>query len=142
MPGIAPATEHRSRLFDPSIVLDRDIRLPDGTLLARAGAPVNPLERMALTRSLLFIDGRREVEVEWALAHGEAATVVLLAGSPLALARRHGRPIFFDQGGRLSGRFGLRATPARIAPAGTRLRITEVALVDDASGAATPEQRP
>ena len=142
VPGIAPATEHRSRLFDPSIVLDRDIRLPDGTLLARAGARVNPLARMPLTRDLLFIDGRRDVEVDWALAQGKAVTIVLLAGRPLALARRHGRPFFFDQGGRLSRRFGLRATPARIEPAGPRLRITEIPLRDDTSGVATPVQRP
>ena len=142
VPGIAPATVRRSRLFDPSIALDRDVRLPGGRLLARAGARVNPLERMALTRSLLFIDGRREVEVEWALARGDGARIVLVAGRPLALARRHGRPFFFDQGARLTDRFGLRATPALVEPAGTRLRITEVPLLDDARGGATAEQRP
>lgn len=143
VPGIAPAVEHHSRLFDPAVVLDRDIRLPDGTLLARAGARINPLVRMPLARDLLFIDGTREVEVEWALARADRSKIVLLAGRPLALSRRHRRPFFFDQGGRLKARFGIGATPTLIEAAGRRLRITEIPLPDDAGGGAqTPEQRP
>ena len=93
---------------------------------------VNPLERVALARDLLFVDGRREAEVAWALARENGsvrpAKIVLLAGRPLELARRHGRPFFFDQGGRLAARFGLRFTPSLVAQAGTRLRITEIPL--------------
>ena len=66
--GIAPATELRSRLVDPSVILDRDVRLPDGTLLAAAGTRLNPLEHVPLSRDLLFIDGRRPGEVSWALS--------------------------------------------------------------------------
>ena len=141
VPGIVPASEHRTRLFDPVVVADRGVRSADGTLLVRAGARIDPLEHVPLTRDLLLIDGRREAEVAWAL--GRAGTVVLLAGRPLELARRHGRRFFFDQGGRIAARLGVRVTPALVEAAGTRLRITEVALEDDAGGApATPEQRP
>ena len=124
--GIAPAAMHRSRLFDPSVVLDRDIHLADGTLLAAAGTRLNPLEHVPLRRDLLFIDGRREVEVDWALKRPDPATIVLLAGRPLDLTRRHGRPFFFDQGGRLAGRFGIAATPVVMAQEGLNLRLTEV----------------
>ena len=124
--GIAPAREARSRLFDPAIVVERDIRLPDGTLIAAAGARVSPLARHALTRDLLFVDGRREAEIAWALGHAKPAKIVLLAGRPLDLARSHGRAFFFDQGGRLAARFGLRFTPALVEQAGERLRITEI----------------
>ena len=128
VPGIAPARERRSRLFDPAIVVERDIRSPDGTLVAAAGARVNPLASHALTRDLLFIDGRRDAEIAWALAHGQPSKIVLLAGRPLELSRRHGRPFFFDQGGRLAARFALAATPARVSAEGTRLRIDEIPL--------------
>ena len=37
VPGITPATEERSRLFDPAITVARDIRTPDGTLVAAPG---------------------------------------------------------------------------------------------------------
>ena len=128
--GIAPATERRSRLIDPSVVLDRDVRLADGTLLAAAGTHLNPLEHIPLSRDLLFIDGRREAEVSWALDHAAPATVVLLAGRPLDLARRHGRAFHFDQGGRLADRFGLAATPAVVEQDGLHLRLTEVPVTD------------
>ena len=128
--GIAPATEYRTRLLDPSIDIDRDIRLPDGTLLAAAGTRVNPLAHAPLTRDLLFIDGRRTAEVFWALAHVAPSRIVLLAGRPLDLTRRHGRPFFFDQDGRLADRFGLAATPVLIVQEGLHLRVTEVPAPD------------
>ncbi|MDE0409778.1 MAG: type-F conjugative transfer system protein TraW [Alphaproteobacteria bacterium] len=126
VPDIAPAREERSRLFDPSITVARDIRTPGGELIAAAGTRVNPLVRTALIRDLLFVDGRRAAEVAWALAHDRPAKIVLLAGRPLDLARRHGRPFFFDQGGRLAARFGIAATPSLVEQAGSRLRITEI----------------
>ena len=43
VPGIAPAKEHRSRLLDPSIAVARDIRTPDGVLIAAAGARVKAI---------------------------------------------------------------------------------------------------
>ena len=125
-PGIAPAREERSRLFDPAITVARDIRAADGALIAAAGTRVNPLERVTLARDLLFVDGRHEAEIAWALAHERPAKIVLLAGRPLELMRRHRRPFFFDQGGRLAARFGLRFTPSLVEQAGSRLRITEI----------------
>jgi conjugal transfer pilus assembly protein TraW len=128
--GITPAAEHRTRLVDPSVVLERDVRLPDGTMLAAAGTHLNPLEHAPLGRDLLFIDGRRDTEVSWALTHAAPAKIVLLAGRPLDLSRRHGRPFFFDQDGRLAARFRLAATPVRIEQEGLHLRLTEVPLRD------------
>ena len=126
VPGIAPATERRSRLLDPAVTVARDIRTADGALIAAAGTRINPLERTGLARELLFVDGRREAEVAWALAHDRPAKIVLLAGRPLDLMRLHGRPFFFDTGGALAARFHIAATPALVAQDGTRLRITEV----------------
>ena len=137
VPGIVAATEKRSRLLDPSITVARDVWTPDGTLVAAVGTRVNPLERMTLTRDLLFVDGRRASEIAWALAReadgGRAARIVLVAGRPLELARRHRRPFFFDQDGVLAARFGIAATPSLVGQAGTLLRITEIP-VDDRDG--------
>ena len=110
VPGIAPATRERTRWFDPAITVARDIRAPDGTLIAGAGVRVNPLERMTLARDLLFVDGRREAEIAWALARqkesgrrprGERAAredraarrpaARPYAPAPPALLLRHGR---------------------------------------------------
>ena len=87
-----------------------------------------PLALRPLTQRLLFIDGRRPVEVEWALAQVAPTRIVLLAGRPFDLARAHGRAFYFDQSGALTERFGLRATPTRIRQEGLTLRIAEVPL--------------
>ena len=131
VPGIAPARVERIRLFDPSIALGRDIVDADGRLIAAAGTRLDPLARHRLTRDLLFIDGRRAVEVDWALAHEGPAKIVLLAGRPLALARARARSFFFDQGGRLAARLGLAFTPSLVEQAGSKLRITEVPLAGE-----------
>ena len=127
---VLPARVRRTRLFDPSVTLEEDVRAADGTLLAARGARVNPLTTHPLTRDLLFIDGTRPVEVAWALRHEKPSVIVLLAGRPLDLTRAHGRVFFFDQGGRLTRRFGLLATPSVVAAAGSTLKITEVPLED------------
>ena len=141
VPGIAPARTERTRLFDPAIVVERDIRTPDGALIAAAGTRIDPLARMTLARDLLFVDGRRNLEIAWALAReietGRPAKIVLLAGRPLDLMRRHRRAFFFDTGGRLAARFGLRFTPASVEQAGALLRISEFPVEDrDAPGSA------
>ncbi len=146
VPGIAPAREARSRMFDPAITVERDIRLPDGTLIAAAGTRIDPLARHPLTRDLLFVDGRREAEIAWALEHARPAKIVLLAGRPLDLARAHGRAFFFDQDGRLAARFGIAATPALVEQAGSQLRISEFPVEDrddpgSVSGAGPKPQR-
>ena len=141
VPGIAPATQERSRPFDPAITVARDIRTPDGTLIATAGTQVNPLEHLPLTRALLFIDGRSEAEIAWALAHDRPAKIVLLAGRPLDLMRRHRRPIFFDTGGRLAARFGIAATPTLVERDGSRLRLTEIPIADPGSEVGTDNEQ-
>ena len=134
--GIAPARERTARLFDPTVRLDRDVFGPDGTLVAAAGTRINPLEHSQLTedeRDLLFIDGRRKAEVDWALARTRPSKIVLLAGRPLDLARAHGRPFFFDQGGRLAERFGIGRTPTLATRDGSFLRLLEIPLEDRGS---------
>ena len=129
--GIKPASERRSRLFDPSVRIQHDARTGDGHLIAARGMWVNPLDRHPLTRDLLFIDGTRPVEVDWAIARRKPSVIVLLAGRPLELMRAHGRKFYFDQGGRLARRFGVRATPSLIETEGAFLRITEIPLEDE-----------
>ncbi|MDE0454165.1 MAG: type-F conjugative transfer system protein TraW [Gammaproteobacteria bacterium] len=118
VPGIVPATQYRTREFDPAIVVAQDILGPDGEVLAAAGTRIDPFEHVTLTADVLFVDGRREAEIAWALARERPAKIVLLAGRSLDLMRRHGRPFYFDLGGRLAERFAIRATPTVLSPGG------------------------
>ena len=128
VPGIGPARALRTWLFDPAITVQENVVGPDGALIAAAGTRIEPLAHRPLLQELLFIDGTRDVEVEWALARVAPTTIVLLAGQPFDLARAHGRAFYFDQGGALTERFGLGATPTRIRQEGLKLRITEFPL--------------
>ena len=99
--GVLPARERRTRLFDPSITIARDVFALDGTLIAaKRRHGLTRSIRHPLTRDLIFIDGTRPVEVAWALRHEKPSVIVLLAGRPLDLTRdarpgvllRSGRP--------------------------------------------------
>lgn len=133
VPGIVPVRAPRTWLYDPAIIVQDDLVAPDGTVIGTAGTRIEPLALRPLTRELLFIDGRRAVEVEWALGRAGPTTIVLLAGRPLDLIRAHERAFYFDQDGALAERFGLAATPVRIRQEGLKLRIAEIPL-DDADG--------
>ena len=130
VPGIAPAAELQTRLFDPALTVAQDIRTAGGVSIAAAGTKANPLEHLPLTRDLVFIDGRRAAEIAWALAYHRPAKIVLLAGRPLDLMRRHRRPFFFDTGGRLAARCGIAATPTLVERDGSRLRLTEIPIAE------------
>ena len=134
VPGIVPATEPRTWLYDPAIVVQEDILGPGGTLIAAAGTRIEPLAHRPLTQTLLFIDGTRPVEVNWALAEVAPTKIVLLSGRPFDLARAHGRAFYFDQGGTLTTRFGIKGTPARLRQERLKLRIDELVL-PEAAGA-------
>ena len=131
--GVVPARVLRTRLFDPSVALEEDVRAADGRLIAARGTRLNPLDKHPLTRDLLFIDGTRPVEVAWALRHEKTSVIVLLAGRPLDLTRTHGRTFFFDQGGRLSRNVS-GSSPRRpwSRPRDRPWKITEVPLEDEA----------
>ena len=128
--GLSAASERRQWLFDPSIVLESDIRDDKNNLIAARGTRVNPLDHVALGQDLVFIDGTVPAQIDWAVREhsAKAAKIIFVAGSPFDAMKPHQRRFWFDQGGRLTARFGIRHTPAVVTSAGKALRITEVPL--------------
>ncbi|MBK8324891.1 MAG: hypothetical protein IPL06_20020 [Betaproteobacteria bacterium] len=63
--------------------------------------------------------------MEQRFARGEIVKPILVAGL-LDLIRRWKRPVFFDQGGALVARLGIRHVPALVSQDGLRLRVDEV----------------
>lgn len=53
--GITKTLEDKSWLFDPTIVLDRNLTTPDGKLIAFGGTKINPLHSISLTKTLIFL---------------------------------------------------------------------------------------
>lgn len=122
----APRTYH----VDPTLTVDRDIRNAEGALLFARGTKVNPFDHVSLTRNLLFFDGRDSRQVAFAKLHlgerGGKNKPILVAGEPLKLMRAWKQAVYYDQGGSLVRRLGIRQLPAIVSQDGKRLRIDEV----------------
>ncbi|WP_242121847.1 type-F conjugative transfer system protein TraW [Sphingomonas lacusdianchii] len=133
--GIGAVREARSWTFDPSIVLERDIRDQKGRLIAQAGQKVNPLSFVSMKTDLVFIDGRDDAQVEWATKRWSATTakIIFVAGSPFDRMGEKKRRFFFDQQGKLTGHFGIEHVPAIVTPAGEALKVSEIELPGGAS---------
>lgn len=127
VPGIVAARTARTRVVDPSVTLAADITGPEGEVLFRRGARVNPLDHAPMGDPLLFLDGADPGQVRLAerLLAGREGRLrpVLVAGSWLGLSRRWGRRTYHDQGGALTSRLGIREVPALVEQSGNRLLV-------------------
>jgi conjugal transfer pilus assembly protein TraW len=127
-------TTERPRTFyvDPSFTLDRNITDPQGRLIFAAGTRKNPLEVVSLSRHLLFFDARdpRQVKHARELSGRYAGRIkpILTGGSYLDLMKAWRVPVYYDQSGTLTRRFGIRQVPALVSQDGLRLRIDELGL--------------
>ena len=126
--GIVRASEARRWHFDPTITLAADIRGAKGELIHAAGTRVNPLDSVGLRADLLFLDGDDPDQLTWALKQDANAKLILMKGAPLELMKAQQRRFYFDQGGKLTERFGIRSVPARVRQQGRLLEVSEIAL--------------
>lgn len=127
---LAAAVESRVFYYDPTLEVHREIRAADGNVVVPAGTRVNPLDHAPFTQRWLFIDGRDPRQLAWAKAQLGDPSVrpIFVAGKWVASWRDWQRRTWFDQGGALTRRLGITATPAAVVQEGRRIRIEEVAL--------------
>lgn len=128
--GIGPTISRREWLFDPSMVVEDDIRDQKGNLIAARGQRVNPLQFVEMRQALVFVNGDSPLEVDWAVATYTAtnAKIVFVGGSPFDLMKPYQRRFYFDQGGTLTSKFGIAHTPAVVVGAGENLKVTEIPI--------------
>ena len=126
--GLVRASDSRRWSFDPTITLDADIRGANGELIHASGTRVNPLDSVSLRADLVFLDGDDPDQLAWALKQGANVKLILIKGAPLGLMKARQRRFYFDQGGKLTGKFGIRAVPARVRQHGRMLAVSEIAL--------------
>ncbi len=124
----------RTFWFDPTVVVNRDIRTPAGALIAAAGTRFNPLDQVSLPQPMLFFDASDPAQRRAArrLLDGRLANAkpILTGGDYVEVQRDWQRQVFVDQAGVLIRRFGIRQVPASITQEGHQLRIDEIALKD------------
>jgi conjugal transfer pilus assembly protein TraW len=130
--GLRATERPRTFYVDPSFTLDRNITDPQGRLMFAAGTRKNPLEVVSLSRHLLFFDARdpRQVKHARELSGRYAGRIkpILTGGSYLDLMKAWRVPVYYDQSGALTRRFGIRQVPALVSQDGLRLRIDELGL--------------
>ena len=130
--GISRAIATRSWTHDPSITTREDIRDHRGRLLFAKGTRVNPLDTVRMRQRLLFLNGDDPEQVSWALATTtpENGVLILTSGNVFDRMKAAQRQFFFDQGGKLTTRFGIEHVPALVQQDGRLLRVTELSAAD------------
>lgn len=125
--NIPYATKYRVFTFDPTITVRTDVLTDEGKILVPKGTRYNPLERNhTLNNSILFIDGTNNKHIEW--AREMEGTWVLTKGSPIKLENREHRPVYFDQGGVIIKKLGIKAIPAMVSQEKVLLKVEEILL--------------
>ena len=130
--GLARAMERRVSYINPSVTVATAVVAPDGSTVVPAGTSVNPLDYVALSNWLLFFDARDPEQTRYAAAllerYQHRLKPILVGGSFVTVARAWQRPVYYDQGGALVRRLGIRRVPALVSQEGRLLRIEELVL--------------
>jgi conjugal transfer pilus assembly protein TraW len=128
--GITMAIRPRTWDFDPSVTMERDIRDQKGNLIAAAGQKINPLDFVAIRQDLVFVDGDDIGQLNWATKRYSdlGAKIIFVKGSPIERMTEQKRRFFFDQAGKLTGRFGIEHVPAVVTQVGKLMRVSEIVL--------------
>jgi conjugal transfer pilus assembly protein TraW len=118
--------------YDPSIIVQDDIKDHLGRVIHVRGTKINPLDHVSMPYELLFFNGNAEDQLQWALNKHEEAQVkpllILVAGSALALDEKYEPDFYFDQEGVLIKKFGIQQVPCVVGQVGKKLVINEIKL--------------
>ena len=131
VPFIVRTAEEKSWTIDPTVVLQQDIADHRGVVFAHKGDAVNPLTRMAMTKTILFFNGDDPDQVKWAFREMQflgplVAKPVLVAGDVFDVMEQVKGQVWFDQAGLLTTKWKITHVPAMVSQEGDVLRVREV----------------
>ncbi|MBU9828801.1 type-F conjugative transfer system protein TraW [Rahnella sp. FC061912-K] len=129
--GLTPAKADRTLHYDPTFTVRETIRDMRGNVIARAGDQINPLDKVPFSETLYFIDGDNPAQMKWVkqqLAGQVNFKVILVNGNIRDSSNALDEPVYFDQYGILTTKFGFEHTPVRISRDDRTLKVEEVAL--------------
>ncbi|MBX9620686.1 MAG: type-F conjugative transfer system protein TraW [Alphaproteobacteria bacterium] len=139
--GITRTTKAREFHYDPTYVVQEDLKDHQGRTIYSKGTRLNPLETVTFSQELLFFDGDDEDQIAFAkeklkekpkekLAES-SVKLILVKGAPIALSEELKVPVYFDQSGLLTKKLGIYHVPAFVTQEGMRLRIEEIKKEED-----------
>ncbi len=138
--GINSDYNIRTELHTLRFTLPQDYRNERGQVVASRGTVIEPLRIQPLMTGLIFIDGRDQRQIDYAISRGkkQPLKIVLTAGSPLELRIKYqnaqwrtgtGIPFYFDQRKMLITNFqklygiAINSVPATLYQRGDKLAI-------------------
>lgn len=122
------ALAYRAFYFDPTVVLEDDVRGALGQVLWPRGTKVNPLDYITYRKTLCFFDGADRKQVAWVQSRcldPVSSKAIAVNGPILKLNEELQTMIYFDQHGALSQHFKLRALPSVVRQTGKVFAIEE-----------------
>src|SRR3990167_7132362 len=156
--GLTKTEKVRVFYYDPTFVVQEDIKDRLGQVIHKKGTKINPLETVSLSEDLLFIDGDDLGQKLWAFDRIQKAAasnqksvishqknnkvrLILVKGEPLALSEEWGAPVYFDQGGVLVKKLGIRHIPALVRQASSEEGLERIKEVkNDTSSTQRPSR--
>jgi conjugal transfer pilus assembly protein TraW len=128
--GIVTAQDRSQRLIDPTVVYTHAIKTDEGKIVVPAGAKINPLLITGLSKRLVFFDGRDKGQTEavrkLVARYATKVKPILIAGSWYDTSKAWKTQVYYDQHGKLSQRFGVKAVPTVISQQGGMLLLEEI----------------
>lgn len=138
--GVPTATAYRMQLYALRFVMPQDYRDEQGRVIVQKGKVIEPLKIQPLVTGLIFIDGRDQSQVDYAIKAGRAERlkIVLTAGSPYALRLKYKDadwngsktiPFYFDQRAMIINQLknlyqiDVSSVPAKLTQRGTQLCV-------------------
>ena len=128
--GLTTVHARSQRLIDPTVTYNRAVTTDDGQIVVPAGSKINPLLVTSLSKRLVFFDGRDRAQAEavrkMVAKVGPKVKPILIAGSWFDTSKAWKTQVYYDQHGKLSQRFGIKAVPSVISQQGAMLLVEEV----------------
>lgn len=122
------AQEFRSFTFNPSVILQKDLKDHKGQVFAKKGQVLNPLKHISLSKTLILIDGDNKLQVEFALNFKGNKQIILTKGEVLNLSKKYDELFFFDFNASIVKKFGIKALPSIVFQNEEVLEINEIPL--------------
>lgn len=132
--GMTKSIKSRIFFYDPTYIVKEDLKDHQGRIFAQKGTKINPLETVHLSQNLIFFDGDDGEQLAWVQERliksmkAHSLRLILIKGAPLKLAEELGTPVYFDQGGTLTKKLGIRHVPAVVSQKNLQLQIEEIEL--------------
>jgi len=132
--GLTTTSHPKTFYYDPTFVLQRNIRDAEGKILIPKGTTVNPLSKFKLHKVLFFFDADDERQISWALKQSKKydfVKYILINGNIKEASKKLNSRVYFDQYGIITRKLKIKHIPCIVKQKGDLLEIKEFAVHKD-----------